>query len=359
MSFDAHSSALNHMVSSIGRGERMNPTETRNLGRSPVELTQLGFGAARLGELYVRVSEEESRETLQAVWENGIRYVDTAPLYGLGLSEHRVGRFLFEKPRQEFVLSTKVGRILKAPEDRVHFKDPLFLGGLPFDQVFDYTYDGIMRSYEDSLQRLRLNRIDLVVIHDLELCHHGAELKTYLEQLAGSGWRALEQLRSTGEIRAVGAGINERGGIPMLLERFDLDFFVLGWPYTLLEQEALDELPLCQTRDVGIILAAVFNSGILVTGAIEGAKHNYQDVRPETLDRVSQIEQVCRSHKVSMAAAALQFPLAHPSVASVIPGAQEPHQVAENVAYFREDIPSALWQELKTEGFIRQDAPTP
>ncbi len=337
----------------------MNPLETRKLGRTQVELTQLGFGAARLGELFVRVSEEESRETLQAVWEHGVRYIDTAPWYGLGLSEHRVGSFLFEKPRQEFVLSTKVGRVLRAPKVKANFKAPLFLGGLPFDHVFDYTYGGIMRSYEDSLQRLRLNCIDLLVIHDLELCHHGSELQTYLDQLAGSGWRALEELRATGEVRAVGAGINERGGIPRFLERFDIDFFVLAWPYTLLEQDALEELPLCQERDAGIILAAVFNSGILVTGGIEGAKHNYQDARPQILERVSHLDQVCHRHGVSMPAAALQFPLAHPSVTSVIPGAQERGQVDQIVAYFREEIPSALWEELKSEGFIRQDAPTP
>ncbi len=337
----------------------MNPIEVRNLGRTQVELTQFGFGAARLGELFVRVSEEESLATLQALWEHGVRYIDTAPWYGLGLSEHRVGSFLFQKPRHEFVLSTKVGRVLRAPAVKANFKAPLFLGGLPFDHYFDYTYDGIMRSYEDSLQRLRLNSIDLLVVHDLELCHHGAELQTYMDQLTDSGWRALEELRSTGEIRAVGAGINERGGIPRFLERFDLDFFVLAWPYTLLEQDALDELPLCQERGVGIILASVFSSGILVTGAVEGAKHNYQDAQREILVRVSHIEQVCRRHNVSMAAAALQFPLAHPCVASVIPGAQERHQVDENLSYFREEIPSALWEELKAEGFIRLDAPTP
>ena len=337
----------------------MNPNETRKLGRTSVELTQLGFGAARLGELFVRVSEEESRGTLQALWEHGVRYFDTAPLYGLGLSEHRVGSFLFEKPRQEFVLSTKVGRILRAPDDRANFKDPLFLGGLPFDQVFDYSYDGIMRSYEDSLQRLRLNSIDLLVIHDLELCHHGENLQAYRDQLTGSGWRALEELRSIGDVRAIGAGINEQGGIPWFLEQLDLDFFVVAWPYTILEQDALEELPLCQERGVGIIVATVFSSGILATGPIEDAKHNYRNASPDTLEKVSRIAQVCRRHNVSMAAAALQFPLAHPGVACVIPGAQEPRQVAENVAHFREEIPSALWRELKAEGYIRHDAPTP
>ncbi len=337
----------------------MNPAETRELGRTGVKLTQFGFGAARLGELFVRVSEEDSLATLQAVWKSGVRYFDTAPLYGFGLSEHRVGGFLYQQPRREFVLSTKVGRVLRAPEVKANFKAPLFLGGLPFDHVFDYTYDGIMRSFEDSLQRLRLNSIDLVVIHDLEPDHHGAKLQTYVDQFSESGWRALERLRSTGEIRAIGAGVNERGVMPRFLERFDLDFFVLAWSYTLLEQEALEELPLCQARNVGIILASVFNSGILATGAVDGAKYNYQDAPAEVLERVSKIEQVCRRHDVSMAAAALQFPLAHPSVASVIPGAVHPREVEENLGHFQEEIPAALWAELKAEGYIRQDAPIP
>ena len=337
----------------------MNAIERRKLGRTQVKLTQFGFGAARLGELFARVSEEDSLATLQAVWKHGVRYFDTAPLYGFGLSEHRVGSFLYQQQRREFVLSTKVGRVLRAPEVKADFKAPLFLGGLPFDHVFDYCYDGIMRSFEDSLQRLRLNSIDLLVIHDLEFGYHGTELQGYQDQLSGSGWRALENLRSTGEIRAIGAGINEQGVIPRFLERFDLDFFVLAWSYTLLEQEALEELPLCQARNVGIILAAVFNSGILVTGAVEGAKYNYQNAPAEILQRVSQIERVCRRHNVSMAAAALQFPLAHPCVASVIPGALHPREVEENLGYFQEEIPSALWAELKAEGFMRQDAPTP
>ena len=337
----------------------MNPTETRKLGRTQVELTQFGFGAAHLGELFVRVTEEDSLATLEALWKHGVRYFDTAPLYGIGLSEHRVGSFLYQKPRHEFVLSTKVGRILRAPEDKANFKDPLFLGGLPFVRLFDYSYDGIMRSFEDSLQRLRLNSIDLVVIHDLELDHHGTELQFHLEQFSDSGWRALERLRSMGEIRAIGAGINERGAIPRFLDRFDLDFFVLAWSYTLLEQEALEELTLCEARNVGIILAAVFNSGILVTGAVEGAKYNYQDAPAEVFERVRCLERVCRSYDVSMAAAALQFPLAHPCVTSVIPGAVHPRQVEENLGYFREEIPSVLWANLKAEGLIRQDAPTP
>ena len=337
----------------------MNPSKQRKLGRTQVELTQFGYGSAPLGELFARVSEEESAATMQTLWDHRVRYFDTAPLYGFGLSEHRVGSFLFQKPRHEFVISTKVGRILKAPEDKVNFKPPIFIGGLPFDHLFDYTYDGIMRSFEDSLQRLRLTSIDLLVIHDLELCHHGERLPVYMNQLSAGGWRALENLRSTGDIRAIGAGINERGAMPRLLQRFDVEFFVLAWPYTLLDQDALDELPLCQERNVGIILASVFNSGILVTGPVSDAKYNYENAPAEIVGRVSRIQKVCRRHDVSMAAAALQFPLAHPCVTSVIPGSLHPRQVEQNLGYFRERIPAGLWAELKSENLIREDAPTP
>ena len=337
----------------------MDPTKRRKLGRTQVELTQFGYGAAPLGELFVRVTEEESTATMQALWDNGVRYFDTAPLYGFGLSEHRVGSFLFQKPRHEFVISTKVGRILKAPEDKVNFKPPIFIGGLPFDHYFDYTYDGIMRSFEDSLQRLRLTSIDLLVIHDLELCHHGEELQVYMDQLSGGGWRALENLRSTGDIRAIGAGINERGAMPRFLQQFDIEFFVLSWPYTLLDQDALDELPQCEEHNVGIILATVFSSGVLVTGPVKGAKYIYENASPAILDRVSRIQKVCRRHDVSMPAAALQFPLAHPCVTSVIPGSLHPSQVEQNLGYFREQIPTDLWAELKSEKLIRADAPTP
>ena len=336
----------------------MNPTKTGKLGRTEVELTQFGFGTASLGDIFALVSEEEAQATLQTLWDHGIRYFDTAPLYGWGLSEHRVGNFLYQKPRDEFVLSTKVGRILRAPAIKEGFKAPWFKGGLPYDHVFDYSYDGIMRSYEDSLQRLRLNRIDLLAIHDLEALHHGEGLQVFRDQLSSGGWRALEELRSTGEVRAIGAGINEIGVISWFLEYFDLDFFILARHYTLLEQEALDEaLPLCRERDIGIILASVFNSGILVTGTSEDAKYVYEIAPPEIIEKVKQLERVCHRHNVSLAAAAIQFPLAHPCVTTVIPGALHPREVEEDLGYFQEEIPSALWAELKAEGLLRRDAP--
>ena len=338
----------------------MNPTKSRKLGRTEVELTQFGFGTASLGETFALVSEEDAYATLETLWDHGVRYFDTAPLYGWGLSEHRVGNFLYQKPRHEFVLSTKVGRILRAPAVKEGFKAPWFRGGLPYDHVFDYSYDGIMRSYEDSLQRLRLNRIDLLAIHDLEVLHHGEGLRAFRDQLFRGGWRALEELRSTGEIRAIGAGINEMGVIPWFLEYFDPDFFILARHYTLLEQEALDEdLLLSRERGIGIILASVFNSGILVTGPSEDAKYVYEKAPPRIIEKVKQLERVCRRHSVSLAGAAIQFPLAHPCVTTVIPGALHPREAEEDLRYFQEEIPSALWAELKAERLLREDAPTP
>ena len=341
----------------------MDPQATRTLGKSGVELTQLGFGGAPLGELFVKVPEADAQATLQAAWDAGIRYFDTAPWYGRGQSEHRFGRFLYrQEPRRDFVLSTKVGRILKAPHDPDRFETGFWSGGLHFDHVFDYSYDGIMRAFEDCLQRLGMNRIDLLVIHDLDYWHHQVEPKVaaHLGQLATSGWRALEQLRTAGVIRGVGAGINELGMIPRFLDLVDLDFFLLALRYTLMEHDTLEsELPYCEKRDVGIVIGGVFSSGITATGAVPGAKYNYADATPEVMDKVRRIEAVCRRHDVPLAAAALQFPFGHASVASVIPGGLKPEHVTANVGHMRREIPADLWAELKHERLIREDAPVP
>ncbi len=340
----------------------MNPSETRFLGTSGVPLTQLGFGGAGLGELFVRVAEADAAATLQTAWDEGIRYYDTAPFYGRGLSEIRTGRFLDNKPRPEFVLSTKVGRWFFSPANPGSFETGFWAGGLHFDHVHDYSYDGIMRSYDQSQMRLGMNRIDLLVIHDLDFWFHQTEAKVaaYLAQLFTSGWRALEQLRSHGLVRGVGAGINELGMIPRFLDALDLDFFLLALRYTLLEQETLKaELPYCERRNVGIVVGGVFNSGITATGSVPGAKYNYSDATDDIMQRVRRIEAVCRAHATPLAAAALQFPLGHPAVASVIPGAIHPDEVRANVDNFRRPIPTALWSDLKSERLIAEDAPTP
>jgi D-threo-aldose 1-dehydrogenase len=340
----------------------MDPLARRRLGKSGVELTAMGFGGAPLGELFTRVSDADAEATLDAAWTAGIRYFDTAPWYGRGQSEHRFGRFLYRQPRAEVILSTKVGRILKAPLHPERFETGFWAGGLHFDHVFDYSYDGIMRAYEDSLQRLGMNRIDLLVIHDLDFWHHEAEPKVaaYLAQLATSGWRALDALKSAGLVKGIGAGINELGMIPRFLDLVDLDFFLLALRYTLMEHDTLDvELPYCQRRDVGIVIGGVFSSGITATGAVPGAKYNYANATPEVTQKVRRIEAVCGRHGVALPAAALQFPLAHPSVTSVIPGGFTPAHIEANLGHLRAPIPADFWAELRHEGLIRKEAPVP
>ncbi len=340
----------------------MNPFQRRKLGRSEVMLPQFGFGGAPLGDLFTKVTEADSEATLSAAWEAGVRYYDTAPWYGRGQSEHRIGRFLYRQPRNELLVSTKVGRVLRAPIDLTTFDRGMWAGGLDFEVKWDYSYDGIMRAYEDSLQRLGMNRIDILIIHDLDWWHHKTDAKVdaYLGQLGASGFRALEELKQAGLIGAIGAGVNELGTIPRFLDMVDVDFFMLALRYTLGEQETLDkEIPLCEERGIGFVIAGVFSSGLYATGPVAGAKYNYADATPEQLDRASKIAAVCRRHGVPLASAALQFPLHHSLVASVIPGAFKPDHVKANLDLFRHDIPDVLWAELKHEGLLRKDAPTP
>jgi D-threo-aldose 1-dehydrogenase len=339
----------------------MSGFERRRLGRTDVDVSVLGFGGATIGGLAARVPGNQAQATLEAAWEAGIRYFDTAPFYGLGLSELRVGRLLQECPRAEFVISTKVGRILRAPVD-LNRRRTSWPGGLGFEVKFDYTYDGILRAYEDSLQRLGLTRIDLAIVHDLDLGAHSHQRRwdAFMGQLLTGGWRALDELRAARVIRGIGVGINPRGMIPHFLELFDPDFFLLAGRYTLMEQQVLDdELPACVERGVGIVIGAVFNSGLLATGPAPGARYDYTAPTQAQLERVSRIQAVCDRHAVPLPAAALQFPLAHPAVASVIPGPVTADQARSNAAAVRLPIPPDLWRELKQEGLLREDAPTP
>ncbi|OGG52268.1 MAG: pyridoxal 4-dehydrogenase [Candidatus Handelsmanbacteria bacterium RIFCSPLOWO2_12_FULL_64_10] len=340
----------------------MSDIARRRLGRTGVAVTGMGFGGAPLGELFERVGEADAQATLQAAWDAGVRYFDTAPFYGYGKSEHRIGGFLRERPRKEFVLSTKVGRVLRATRDLDRFDRGMWVGGLPFEVAFDYSYDGIMRSYEDSLQRLGLSSVDLLLIHDLDHLFHVTEerVSAYVAQLLTSGWRALDELRDSGQIKGVGAGINRLGAIPRFLDHVDLDFFIVAMPYTLLDQKVLDvEFPRCAERGVGVVIGAVFASGILATGPVEGARYAYAPASAEVLEKTRRIEAVCRRHNVPLPAAALQFPLAHPVVAAVIPGGFKPGHVQSNARLFRHPIPAGLWADLKAEGLLREDAPTP
>lgn len=343
----------------------MDPFKLRRLGRTSVELPQLGFGGAAFGNIFDVIPDAQADATMAAAWDAGVRFYDTSPWYGRGLSEHRIGRGLYLRPRDEVVLSTKVGRIFTSPRDIAAFErsERSWRNGLSFEHHHDYTYGGVMRSYEDSLQRLGMNRIDLLIIHDLDLANLGSEelVEHHLGELVdGGGLRALEELKAAGLIKAIGAGVNRLGTIPRFLARMDLDFFLVALPYTLAEQPVLDEeFPLCEQRGVGVIIGGVFASGILATGPVPGARYNYQIAGDEQMDRIGRMQAVCARHGVPLASAALQFTLHHPIVASVIPGAFHPDHPRRNVDSMRVAVPDALWAELKHDRLLREDAPTP
>lgn len=333
----------------------------RRIAATDLSLPVLGFGTAHLGELYAPVDEDVSRATLEAAWGAGLRYYDTAPWYGRGLSEHRVGGFLRTRARPDFLVTTKVGRTLHRPEDPASFDTAPWTGGLRMAVRFDYGYDGIMRSYEQALQRLALDTVDALVIHDLDAGYHGeADLAAHQAALEKGGMKALAELKAAGDIRAFGMGINTQAALEETATRVDLDFALVAMPYTLLDQGALGGgMAACLRRGVSVIIGAPFASGILATGSRGTAKYGYAAAPEAVKARVRAIEAVCDAHGVPLAAAALQFPLAHPAVASIIPGAARPEEVAANVAAFGTAIPGGFWSDLKTEGLIDRDAPVP
>ncbi|MGL6210676.1 MAG: aldo/keto reductase [Paracoccaceae bacterium] len=331
------------------------------IGNGGVTFTEHGFGTAPLGNLYRAVTDAEAEAVLQAAWDAGIRYYDTAPLYGLGLSETRLNRFLRGKPRDEYVISTKIGRLLRvcAPGE-ARTAEGKFFDVPNRREVFDYSYDGVMRSLEVSLERMGIDRVDILYAHDLDVFTHGTEAArdARIAELMAGGYRALVSLRDQGVIQAFGAGVNEWQACNMLADRGDFDLFLLAGRYTLLEQEALEVfLPQAAERGIGVVIGGPYNSGVLATGAKAGAFYNY-DLAPQwVLDRVSGIEAVCGRHGVRMVDAAFQFPLRHPAVVSVIPGGQGLGEMASNLAASVAEVPVALWAELKAEGLLREDAP--
>ncbi len=332
------------------------------IGNGGVEFTELGFGSAPIGNLYKAIGEAEAQAVLEAAWETGCRYYDTAPLYGLGLAETRLNTFLRGKSRDDYVVTTKAGRLLEVckPEERTGIGK--FFETPTRREVFDYSYDGVMRSLEASLERLGLDRVDILLAHDLCIFTHGSKAASdaRIEEFMGSGYHAMLSLRDQGVIKAFGAGINEWEVCQTLAERGDFDLFLLAGRYTLLEQESLQSfLPLCEKRGIGIILGGPYNSGILASGAKAGAHYNYSAAPADVIERVSRIQAVCQSHGVAMISAALQFPLFHPSVMSVIPGGQSVAEVKQNRKILDVKIPAELWRDLKLQGLMRDDAPTP
>ena len=330
------------------------------LGNGGLEFTELGFGAAPLGNLYKAISDEDAHKVLEAAWDSGCRYFDTAPLYGLGLSERRIGQFLKARNRDDYVLSTKVGRSLSVcrPEERTGIDK--FFETPNRREIYDYSYDGVMRSVEASFERTGLDRFDILFVHDVDIFTHGSKAASdaRIDEFMKSGYYALLSLRDQGVIKAFGGGINEWQICQTLAERGDFDLFLLAGRYTLLEQEALTTfLPLCEQRGIGIVLGGPYNSGILARGPSESAQYNYSNAPADVIERVRRINELCERHGVRMIEAALNFPLRHPAVVSVIPGGQSVGEVNANRAMLGRPIPASLWADLKAEGLMRQDAP--
>jgi D-threo-aldose 1-dehydrogenase len=326
--------------------------EKRRIGRTNLEVTALGLGTGTLGGPRVKVPRAEAEALLQAAWDAGVRYVDTAPLYGVGTAERRVGDTLRDRPRDEWVLSSKVGRLLRPRRQPGGSTAPL-----PFEAVYDYSYDGILRSVEDSYQRLGMARIDILLVHDIGTYQHGPEMHAaHMRTLRDSGYRALDELKRAGVVSAIGIGVNERAVLIEALAFADWDVFLLAGRYTLLEQAPVDDLlPLCAARGTSIVVGGPLNSGILAGRDT----WNYASAPPEVISRVDAIRAICDRYDVPLAAAALQFPLAHPQVAAIIPGPRSAAEFTANVALMNHAIPVALWAELRTAGLLHATAPTP
>lgn len=317
-----------------------------------VNLPSLGLGCAALGNLYAEVSEADAAATLAAAWAAGIRYFDTAPFYGHGLSEQRLGAFL-RSQRDSLQVSTKVGRGLANGETA---ENTGFVAAAHARPYFDYSADGVLRQVDASLVRMGRDRIDVAFVHDIGALTHGAAHAERLAEAVSGAFPALARLKNAGVAGAVGIGVNEVAVCLELIDRVDLDVILLAGRYTLLEQAPLDDLlPLCAARGIALVVGGPFNSGLLAGGA----HYDYGAIPPEVAARVASIDRVCRSHNVPMAAAALQFPLAHPAVCSVIPGARNAAEIEANVGHLAHAIPAALWAQLKAEGLMRADTPVP
>ncbi len=332
------------------------------LGSSGVSLPPLGFGAAPIGNLYREVSDAVARQAVTAALASGIDYFDTAPHYGFGLSERRLGRSLADRDAPP-VLSTKVGRRLEpAPAGSLPAIRHGFAGAPALEPVFDYSYDGVMRAFESSLQRLARERVDILLVHDLGELTHGASHLQRLQEFLGGGYRAMEELRRDGRVGAIGAGANEWQIFMRLMEVGDFDTFLLAGRYTLLEQTALDTfLPACAKRQISVIAAGPFNSGILASGVSGPGPHyyNYEAAPAAVVERVRRLELICEAYQVPLAAAALQFPAAHPQVATVLTGLADAAQVDQAVAWMTQALPGEFWRALKSQGLLAEQAPVP
>ena len=335
----------------------------RRIGKTDVSVTELGLGGTPLGNMYRAMDLTDAIATVHAAVEAGIRYIDTAPVYGYGLSETRIGQGIAALPRADLTLSTKVGYTL-VPIDPADQKPGIWDKPPPLRSEFDFSRDAVLRSIEASLARLDVSAVEMVAIHDPD---ESVFLKpgddpyghSHFRQAMEGAYPALAELRSQGVIKAIGVGMNQWQMLCDFAEAGDFDYFLLAGRYTLLDQDSMAGLlPLCEKRSISLIIGGPYNSGILATGAIPGATYDYQPASPDILERVRRMEAVCARHGVSLQAAALQFPLHNPVVASIIPGARSIAEVEANLGFLRQPIPPDLWAELKTEGLIHAAAPT-
>lgn len=330
------------------------------IANTDIQITQLGLGCAGLGNLYQAVSDECVQATLGQALSCGINYFDTAPYYGFGYSERRLGDVLRAQPNNQYVISTKVGRLLKPSKQDVSQNRHGFVSPMPFEPVYDYSYDGVMRSFEDSLQRLGLDKIDILLMHDIGQVTHQQQHAQMFKTAMQGGYKAMDELRSQGLVKAIGLGVNEYQVCEQAMDYGYFNCFLLAGRYTLLEQAALTSfLPKCLAHNSSIILGGPYNSGILASGTQTNAPlyYNYAPASQQIIDKVQQIEQVCQQFAIPLAAAAVQFPLFHPAVVNVIPGMSSAEQVKDTVTNFNLNIDPEFWLALKNQGLIAEDAP--
>lgn len=347
---------------------KFNFLPARIFGRSTLPMSLLGFGAAPIGNLYQPLSDAQATSAVKSALDSGIRYFDTAPHYGFGLSETRLGTALTSNPVAEpIIISTKVGRLLVPSTSNASVRHG-FADAPPLEPRFDYSYDGVMRSFESSLKRLRRQHIDILLAHDLGPLTHGADHPARFREFMDGGYRAMNELKAAGQVTAIGLGTNEWQICEAALKHGDFDGFLLAGRYTLLEQSAWESfLPLCARRGASVILGGPFNSGILATGVknadIASGKiplhYNYEPAPQAIIDRVAQLENVCEEFAVPLAAAALQFPLAHPQICSVLAGLATDAQVQQALVWINTPIPDQLWQRLRECELLHPAAPTP
>jgi D-threo-aldose 1-dehydrogenase len=348
----------------VRRGVKMPDVEFRALARGGLKLTTIGLGGTGLGNMYRAVDPEAAIATVHAAYAKGIRYFDTAPVYGFGLSETRLGQAIRSLPRKDIVISSKVGYDLVAipPEE---LKPALWDKPPAIRADFDYSRDAVMRSIEGTLKRLGVDAVDMLAIHDPDEAIHFAAgedpyARSRFKEAMDGAYPVLDELRSRGVVKAVGVGINQWQMLRDFVAAGRFDYFLLAGRYTLLEQDPLETLlPMCEKRGVKIVIGGPYNSGILATGPVKGATFNTKLAPEPVLQRVRRIAAVCAAHQVALPAAALQFPLAHTSVVSVIPGARSVAELRQNLDYLHQRIPSALWDDLKAEGLIEPSAPVP